>query len=62
MSGIRLYQKTEIKMITGNIISHYNQNEELTNQMSCSIKNDCLPFFFLLSFSVLSVTPKVFVD
>ncbi len=49
-------------MITGNIIYHYNQNEELTNQMSYSIKNDWLPFFFLLSFSVLSVTPKVLVD
>ena len=64
MSGIRLYPKTEIKMITGNIISHYNQNEELTNQMSCSMKmTDYLSFSrYSLSFSVLSVTPKVSID
>ena len=42
-------------MIAGNIISHYNQNEELTNQNNVLLdKNDWLPFFFSLSFSVLS--------
>jgi hypothetical protein len=39
--------------ITGNIISNYNQNEEVDQSNVLLDKNDWLPYFFLLSFSVL---------
>ncbi len=48
-------------MITDNIIYHYNQNEEVAQSNVSLDKNDWLPYFFLLSFSVLSVTSNVFV-
>ena len=53
----KLHKCLVAKMITGNIIYHYNKNEELTNQMSCSIKmTDYLSFSFsrCLSVSCLS--------